>query len=61
MDPDTDQSERSPSSRRPITISGEDARGGEIILRTRRRRMIFIGGLIGLVLLVVIIRFAEFT
>lgn len=62
MDPDTHQSERqSPSSRHPITISGEDARGGEIILRTRRRRMIFIGGLISIVLLALIIRFAELT
>ena len=32
-------------------ISGEDARGGEIILRSRRRRIIFIAGLVGIVIL----------
>jgi hypothetical protein len=31
--------------------SAQDARQGEIILRTRARRAIFIGGLIGMVLL----------
>ena len=43
----------------PVRISAHDARGGEIILRTRRRRMIFIGGLVGLVLLAVILRLAA--
>lgn len=32
-------------------FSAEQARQGEIILRTRARRIIFIGGLVGLVLL----------
>jgi len=36
-------------------------RQGEIILRTRRRRVIFIVGLVGIVLLAIIIRFAVFT
>ncbi len=35
-----------PPSREPTHIAGQDARGGEIILRTRRRRAIFIGGLV---------------
>lgn len=46
------------SPRQPIRISGQDARGGEIILRTRRRRVIFVSGLIGLILLVLLVRFA---
>lgn len=41
------------------TVSGEDARGGEIILRTRRRRIIFIAGLVGIVVLGLIVRFAT--
>jgi hypothetical protein len=37
----------------------EKARQGEIILRTRTRRIIFFGGLIGLALLIVFMRFAA--
>lgn len=29
-----------------LQYSADDARGGEIILRSRRRRIIFIGGLV---------------
>ena len=36
-------------------ISAQDARGGEIILRTRKRRVIFIGGLALWTLLAVIV------
>jgi hypothetical protein len=39
----------------PPTISAEDARGGEIILRTRARRMIFAAGLVGFVVLAIIV------
>lgn len=39
----------------PPTISAQDARGGEIILRTRARRLIFIAGLVGLVLVAVLL------
>jgi hypothetical protein len=46
-------------SGRPETHKAEDVRGGEIILRTRRRRIIFIAGLVGLVLLAVIWRLAA--
>lgn len=35
-------------------ISGERARGGQIILRTRARRIVFIAGLAGFVLLSII-------
>ena len=41
-------------------ISAEDARGGEIILRTRTRRLIFIAGLVGLVIVGLIVRFAVY-
>lgn len=47
------------SENQPHRISAKDARGGEIILRTRRRRLIFIGGLVGIVLLVLIVQFAA--
>lgn len=39
-------------------ISAEDARGGEIILRTKAMRLLFIAGLAGLVIVGLIIRFA---
>ena len=38
-------------------ISAEDARGGEIILRTKTMRLIFIVGLAGLVIIGLILRF----
>lgn len=40
--------------------SAQDARGGEIILRTRTERLIFIAGLAGIVVLVLIVYFAGF-
>ena len=46
----------SQESAEPVRISGQDARGGEIILRSRRRRLVFIAGLVGIVLLVLIVR-----
>ena len=39
----------------PKTYPAEKARQGEIVLNTRRRRMIFFGGLIGFVLLAVLL------
>ncbi|KXF75339.1 peptide ABC transporter permease [Paramesorhizobium deserti] len=41
-----------------FTYSGEKARQGEIILRTRTRRIIFIAGLAGILLFALILRFA---
>lgn len=41
-------------------ISAEDARGGEIILRTRTRRLIFIAGLVGLVIVGLIVSFTVY-
>ncbi|MBZ9964603.1 peptide ABC transporter permease [Mesorhizobium sp. BR1-1-2] len=46
-----------PDKEGPV-FSAEDARQGEIILRTRTRRIIFIAGLVGIVLLMVLLRFA---
>lgn len=45
-----------PSETEAPTISAEDARQGEIILRTRRRRIIFLSGLVGFVVLVLVMR-----
>jgi len=44
-----------PPKREPPTYPGEKARGGEIILRSRPQRLIFIAGLVGAVLLVVLL------
>jgi hypothetical protein len=41
------------------TISAEKARQGEIILRTRTQRVIFIGGLIGVILLAFLVQFVH--
>lgn len=41
--------------------SGQDARQGEIILRNRGRRLIFIGGLVALVVLAAIVRCAGYA
>jgi len=40
----------------PIRINAQDARGAEIILKKRRSRMIFIGALVGFVVLAVMVR-----
>ena len=39
--------------------SAHDVRGGEIILRTRARRWIFIAGLVGFVVIALVARFAS--
>ncbi|MDW6021179.1 peptide ABC transporter permease [Mesorhizobium sp. BAC0120] len=44
-------------SERPV-YSAEDVRQGEIILRTRTRRIIFVAGLVGLVVLALVMQFA---
>ena len=40
----------------PIHIDAADARGGEIVLRKKRQRWIFIGGLVAFVVLALILR-----
>jgi len=42
----------------PVRLSAKAARGGEIILRSRSRRVIFLAGLIGMVMLGLIMAFA---
>ncbi|TPK76190.1 peptide ABC transporter permease [Mesorhizobium sp. B2-3-3] len=39
-------------------FSGQDARQGEIILRTRTQRIIFVAGLIGIVVLALVLALA---
>ncbi|RIA46899.1 hypothetical protein DFR49_1460 [Hephaestia caeni] len=39
----------------PVHLTARQARGGTIILRTRRRRLIFIAGLVALALVAVAI------
>jgi hypothetical protein len=43
-------------NKQPKTYSGEKVRQGEIILRRPWQRIVFIAGLVGCVLLVVIVR-----
>jgi hypothetical protein len=40
------------------TYSAEEVRQGEVILRTRTRRLIFIAGLAGLVIMALVLQFA---
>ena len=44
--------ERNPED--PIHIDAADARGADVVLRKKRERWIFVGGLVALVLLVLI-------
>lgn len=46
-------------SPKPREFEAQDVRQGEIILRTRTRRVIFIAGLVGFVLLVALLRCAP--
>ena len=43
----------------PREFEAQDARQGEIILRTRTRRIIFIAGLVGIVVLITLLKFAS--
>ncbi len=43
----------------PVHLTARQARGGEIILRSRRRRQIFVAGLIGFVILAIVIYIAR--
>lgn len=44
---------------KPRVFSAEKVRQGQIILRTRTRRIIFIAGLVGFVVLVALLQFAS--
>jgi hypothetical protein len=39
---------------KPIHISAEDARGGDIVLRTRSRRLIIFAGFAGIVVVLLV-------
>ncbi len=41
---------------KPNKISADKARGGKIILKTRKRQIIFLGGLAGMVVIAIILR-----
>ncbi|MHB9878515.1 peptide ABC transporter permease [Pacificimonas sp. ICDLI1SI03] len=43
------------------SVSGRDARGAEIILRTKRRRAVFMAGLVAVVLLGLVLSLAGFA
>jgi hypothetical protein len=45
-----------PLDDKPAAYPAEKARGGEIILRTPWRRAIFVGGLLGIVILLLLLR-----
>ncbi|MCA0048511.1 peptide ABC transporter permease [Mesorhizobium sp. B283B1A] len=47
------------SDREGPIFSGENARQGEIILRTRTQRIIFIAGLVGIFVLALVLTFAA--
>ncbi len=42
----------------PRTFSADDVRQGEIILKRRWHRLVFIGGLAAMVLVILLVRFA---
>lgn len=54
----SDQSDRRSDQKEGPVFSAEPARQGEIILRTRTRRIIFVAGLVGIVILIAVVRFA---
>jgi uncharacterized integral membrane protein len=43
----------------PAPYPAEKARGGEIVLKTRARRMVFVAGLVGAVVLVLVLVFVR--
>jgi hypothetical protein len=53
------RAEPRPPPRDAPPYPAEKARGGEIILRTGLRRAIFVGGLVGIIALLLMLRFAA--
>ncbi len=45
------------SRNEPIVLSAEKARRGDVVLRKRWQRVVFIGGLSGMVVLAIAVRF----
>ena len=52
----SETSERQRNKRPGPELSGERARQGKIILRTRTRRILFIAGLVGLAIIAILLR-----
>ncbi|TPM34647.1 hypothetical protein [Mesorhizobium sp. B2-3-4] len=57
-DPGDDRHSQPAHSEDGPVFSAQKARQGEIILRTRTRRIVFIAGLVGILVLAVVVRFA---
>ncbi len=55
----SEASEQRKDTKQSPVLSAEEARQGEIILRTRTRRIIFIAGLVGLVVVAFLLQFAT--
>ncbi|CAN7747504.1 hypothetical protein [Rhizobium leguminosarum] len=47
-----------PEKAEPPTFAAQDVRQGEIILKHRWQRLVFIGGLVAAVLVILLLRFA---
>lgn len=47
-----------PRDREPETISAEKARQGQIVLDTRSRRWIFLGGLVAIIVIALVLKLA---
>jgi hypothetical protein len=54
-----DEASRAAPPRKPEPYPAEKARGAQIILRTPARKIVFFGGLIGIVLFVFIMQFVR--
>jgi hypothetical protein len=54
-----DEDRHSADGEKPIVITGEQARQGEIVLRSKWRRLIFLAGLCGVLVIIVILRLAS--
>jgi len=57
-DPGDDRRSQPSYSEDGPVFSAQQARQGEIILRTRARRIIFIAGLVGILVMAIVVRFA---
>jgi hypothetical protein len=55
-DPDRRRGEPAERPEEPIRIEAADARAGDIVLRKRWQRRVFIAGLVGITLLILVVR-----
>jgi hypothetical protein len=54
----SDDKKTDPKKTEPPTFAAQDVRQGEIILKRRWQRVVFIGGLVAVVLVILLLRFA---